>query len=279
MTAHQATFLGLVCGYAGFDRSKKQSLMLRAFIDDSRMGQPPIYVLAGWVAPAKAWASFSDAWQDILWMSPRIEYFKFDEFIGGNGQFYGITDSLRIENFRLLHSAIKEHDLYGVSCEIPHSAFYPLFGTLPVKRLRSPYLCAFSGIITAVAEYCRNYGIDEKVEFMFDHQPGQMTEAEADWRFLLQVSPPDYKKYLHQHAPSFMSDTGPGGILALQAADLLAGIRGFVRQAQWEGQRQPDEPWMVRGIKLHPVAFDMNMALKLYSQIFGSFRYVAKPSL
>jgi hypothetical protein len=46
--------------------------MLKAYIDDSRMNQPTLYSLGGWVAPTEKWALFSDAWRDILWMHPNF---------------------------------------------------------------------------------------------------------------------------------------------------------------------------------------------------------------
>ena len=87
--------------------------MLKAYFDDSRMGQPPCYVLGGWVAPAKVWAPFSDAWRDILWMRPRIEYFKFQEAINFNGEFHGVSKESRDEKLKLLVSLIAE---YKISC-------------------------------------------------------------------------------------------------------------------------------------------------------------------
>jgi len=76
--------------------------MLKAYFDDSRMGQPPCYVLGGWIAPAKVWAPFSDAWLDILWMKPRIEYFKFQEAMNFSGECqvldpYGVYPDLPAE--------------------------------------------------------------------------------------------------------------------------------------------------------------------------------------
>jgi hypothetical protein len=46
--------------------------MLTAFFDDSNIRQGPVYVLAGWVALAEKWASFSDRWRMVLEMRTRV---------------------------------------------------------------------------------------------------------------------------------------------------------------------------------------------------------------
>src|SRR5262249_26574227 len=103
-------------------------LMLKAYIDDSPMNQPPLYSLGGWVASVEKWTPFSDAWRDILWMSPRIQYFKLDEAVNFNGEFQGMSEESRNEKLRLLVALIEEFDLLGVVSLIPHNIFYPLFG-------------------------------------------------------------------------------------------------------------------------------------------------------
>jgi hypothetical protein len=50
-------------------------LVLRAYIDDSHTVQTA-FVLAGYIATAENWAAFSDDWQEVLDMPPRLERFK-----------------------------------------------------------------------------------------------------------------------------------------------------------------------------------------------------------
>jgi hypothetical protein len=138
--------LGIVCGLPESLRSNRLLLMLKAYIDDSHMRQPPFYVLGGWVASVKTWAAFSDAWRDILRMSPRIEYFKYDEAMGLSGEFHGISEAARDEKLRLLINLIEEHGLVGVASVIPHCIFYPMFGTYPHKWVRIHITFHFSGL-------------------------------------------------------------------------------------------------------------------------------------
>ncbi len=83
--------------------------MLRASFDDSAVGQGPVYVIAGWVAPAEKWVPFADDWHAVLDMRPRIEYFKFVEAINFSGEFLGISEEMRDEKLKLLLRIIEDY--------------------------------------------------------------------------------------------------------------------------------------------------------------------------
>ena len=153
--------------------------MLKAFIDDSRMGQPPVYVLGGWVAPAKTWARFSDDWDDVLRMSPRIEYFKFAEAMNFNGEFNGMSLERRNEKMTLLLRVIEEHKLLGVASIIPHSIFQTYFGKHPRRDVRNPYFPSLFGLVARIMMYHRALGIRDRLELFFDYQPGHADQMEA----------------------------------------------------------------------------------------------------
>ncbi len=188
------------------------------------MRQPPFHFMCsgGWVASAKTWAKFSEAWRDILWMSPRIEYFKYAEAMNFKGQFTGISEVARNEKLRLFLNLIEEHKIVGIASAIPHHIFFPLFGSHPHKFVRNPYFISFYGIAGRLIAYLAANGIKEKVEFIFDFQPGsdQMREAQDGWANFREVAPPEYHDYIQVHPPSFLDDKD---VVALQAADLHAG--------------------------------------------------------
>jgi len=194
--------------------------MLKAYIDDSRMNQPPLYSLGGWVASTETWAPFSDAWRDILWMKPRIEYFKLDEAVNFNGEFQGMSEESRNEKLRLLVGLIEEFDLLGVVSLIPHNIVYPLFGRHPQREVRNPYVLSFFGIIARVAGYMHQAGIEDKVEFVFDYQPTSMNQVLEGWELFKRNAPPKFRRFLTEHPPNFLDDKQ---FVALQAADLHAG--------------------------------------------------------
>jgi hypothetical protein len=153
--------------------------MLKAFIDDSRMGQPPVYVLAGWVAPAKTWAKFSDDWAAVLRMSPRVEYFKFAEAMNLNGEFHGVSLDRRDEKMNLLLRVIEDHKLLGALSIIPHSIFFEYFGRHPSREVRNPYFPSLHGLVSRIIQHNIGMGIKDRLELFFDYQSGHADQMEA----------------------------------------------------------------------------------------------------
>src|SRR5947209_278262 len=104
LSTAQERLWGLVCGLPEPGRSHRPLLMLKAYMDDSHVGDrsSAVYVVAGWVAPIKTWLAFSEDWDEVLRMSPRVQYFKWQEAMAFNGEFYGITEERRNEKLRLL---------------------------------------------------------------------------------------------------------------------------------------------------------------------------------
>ncbi len=240
--------------------------MLKAYIDDSHMRQPPFYVLGGWVASAKTWAAFSDAWRDVLRMSPRIEYFKYDEAMRFSGEFLGISEAARDEKLRLLINLIEEHGLVGVASAIPHNIFYPMFGTYPHKWVRNPYYISFYGIAARLVRHLSASGTKEKLEFIFDFQPGsdQMREAQEGWTNFREMAPLEMLDYVQAHPPSFLDDKD---VVPLQAADLHAGWTRETLMLLEQGKKvQP--PWHPYGEKITSVS--VSWALENLSTIFHS---------
>src|SRR5262245_64214648 len=168
--------------------------MLRAYIDDSHMGQPPVYTLAGWVAPASTWMTFSDAWRDILWMKPRIEYFKFNEAVTLDGEFLGVTEASRNEKLQLMINLIEESNLLGLVSMIPHHIFDPLFGWHSSRDVRNPYILSFFGIIAT--GHISLFGQEDKVEFFFDYQPDSIKQVQNGWEEFKDCAPAKYRKLI-----------------------------------------------------------------------------------
>jgi hypothetical protein len=60
---------------------------LKAYIDESGMGQPPVLVLAGHIASAAQWASFADEWSRLLNSPPKLPYLSMDDAMRLDGEF------------------------------------------------------------------------------------------------------------------------------------------------------------------------------------------------
>jgi hypothetical protein len=213
--------------------------MLRAFIDDSNIGgDAPVAVLAGWMAPAKVWAPFSDAWDMVLRMSPRIEYFKWKEWRGLDGEFHGISEPSALEKLKLLVGAIAQHEPLGVASMMSNKLYQEIFHDSPDSIMRQPYFLSFYSVVVQLVEYAAVHFPGQSIDFHFDTQPGQMAAALGAWERLKETAPPEMKKVIG--AVGFNDDrrTKP-----LQAADLNA---GFMReQAEYGcfGKEPPAPPW------------------------------------
>jgi hypothetical protein len=279
--------LGIVCGLPEPIRSNRWLLMLKAYIDDSNIRQPPFYVLGGWFAPVHVWTKFSDAWNEVLRMSPRIAYFKYAEAMNFTGQFAGISVEKRDEKLRLLVGAIEDHELVGVCSVIPHNVFAPLYGDMNHKSARNPYFISFFGIVALLATLLSRMNSDEKVEFIFDYQPGSdsMGEVQQGWEDFTALAPPEVTRYLQNHPPTFLDDKD---VVALQAADMHAGWSRD--QLGMLDRGQPPIPlWLPKGGKLrtHTKSWDPHDLVDMFEYAFGvrpmlgsyTFRHgFAKPS-
>ena len=262
--------LGLVCGLAEPIRSNRRLVMLKAFIDDSRMGQAPVYVLGGWVAKAATWAPFSDAWQQVLWMSPRIQYFKFYEAMNLTGEFHGISEGLRDEKMMLLIRAVEEHKLLGAGSVIPHWLFDNYFGQHPHPEVRNPYYPSLYGLVSRILRHNKAADISDKLELFFDYQPGggdQMEKVRKGWEEFRQTMPEEFRPLVQSHPPAFLDDRE---IVALQAADLYAGWLRTVFEYRLEG-RKAHWPWGDRNLDIPSVVFAWTekTADVLYEEMFG----------
>ena len=155
--------------------------MLKIFLDDSGMGQPPAYVLAGWVANAKIWAAFSDEWQEILDMKPRLEYLKMKEAQNLSGQFLDWSEVRRNERLDLFMAIMQRYDFLGIGAIVRHEVYEKVFAQIAdkkyqrpskgiaaeelallnqkyeMRRMFSPYFCAFYELISNLAEALRKY--------------------------------------------------------------------------------------------------------------------------
>jgi hypothetical protein len=158
--------------------------MLKAYIDDSALKQPPLYSLAGWVGAPKLWRPFSDAWGEVLRISPRISYFKMEEAINFNGEFGGLSEEKRDEKLNLLVDVINQFKPLGIASSLPHDVFQRFFAKRYANPdANNPFIPMAFSIMSMTMEYFANRRISEKIEFIFDYQPGsnQMARVQEIW--------------------------------------------------------------------------------------------------
>lgn len=253
------------CGLPSSKRKTRCIAIFVAFIDDSDMNQPPVSILAGWVAKADVWASFSDYWEKVLHMSPRIEYFKYVEAMSFRGEFEGISRESRDEKLVLLANAIADHDLLGISTIVPHEIFHRFFGKQnDVGVMKHPYSISFFQIIRRIYLYMlTETSHRERVDFVFDKQLDQMKGVLNGWiEFKEHFSKTSFAPFIGS-PPSFKNDKD---VVALQAADMHAGWARKQYAALIEGKSMPVAPWGPRVGNLNVItwAMDEQVAQELY---------------
>jgi hypothetical protein len=149
---------GLVCGFAEPLRSHRLLMTLKAYIDDSGLSDPPVGVLAGWVASAEKWGKFSDDWQQALEMKPSLAYFKMSEARSFGGQFLGWSQQSRDERLRLLISIISACEPLGIAAAVPLETFQFIFHKNPDPIIRHPYFFLFHNIVVGLSRYLARQG-------------------------------------------------------------------------------------------------------------------------
>ena len=209
-----------ICGFAGRERDERWLVMPKAYIDDSgRIDHSPVFVLAGWAARVETWIPFSEDWQHILDIHPRIDYFKSTEALACRGQFEGFSKTRRNERVQLLCDVLDKHLPTQITCAVVLDDFEKVVkgSSLPLW-LHNPYYLAFFNLITAFANNQKGFGFSEPVDFVFDDQ-AEKRKIRSAWDNFVDLAP-DAIKPLIGIEPAFLDDRK---VKPLQAADLMAG--------------------------------------------------------
>lgn len=209
---------GLVFGFPEARRKKRPLWMLKAVVDDSGRGQPPVFVLAGFLAPAQRWAAFADEWDAALKAEPAVEYFKMKEAANFNKQFSRWSADSRDMKVELLVPIIEKHVDQGFACVIDLQAYEDVFAGGYHEILRGPYHLAVCGVIGLVMSLLESGKIDDKVDFIFDEQGKELGKALSTWNQIKDSCPPEVRLRFGD-PPISRSDTD---FNPLQAADFLA---------------------------------------------------------
>jgi hypothetical protein len=188
--------------------------VLQAFIDDSAETNPPVFVLAGYLAPSFAWANFIKDWQAVLDISPSIPYFKMSKA-------RALLGSKADERISLLHDVIEAHITAGFSIMVPADAVKRIWGPQD-KFARHPFYCAFSILVPLLGLNIDEFGFQcDEIELYFDEQMHEKARIKKAWEWAKKnanVVSPKLKNILAT-VPEFRDDKK---LNPLQAADLAA---------------------------------------------------------
>jgi hypothetical protein len=189
---------------------------MQAYIDDST--EPPIFVLAGFVARAEEWAKLTIRWQSTLDQPPRLEYFKMKEGNALRGQFTGWTAQQRDKRVAEFVGIVKDHVLITIYSVVHQRVYRSVMRGELAKQLDNPYWLMYHSIMMTVGRWEKEVGIAEPVDFIFDEQGRQSDQVESVYSILVQHAPPEIRA-LFGARPVHRDDKKT---LPLQAADLLA---------------------------------------------------------
>jgi Protein of unknown function (DUF3800) len=213
--------------------------MFTAYVDDSNMTAKPVAMLGGWVGKAPDWISFTDSWADALWMKPRLRYFKLMEAQNLTGEFGGWTEQSRTEQMRLLVKTIEHFGFLGITCAWPQDVYQEVFRNLPDRGLNNPYFLAFFDIVAMLCRYFQRKGETDKINFVFDIQPGKIEIVTLAWEKFLEVAPEVVRPLVGDY-PIFRDDKTT---LPLQAADLAVGNSRRFAEAHYYGREPEPALW------------------------------------
>lgn len=240
----QFQLLGLVSGYPEPARKRRGLLMLQAYIDDSRSHNPPLFVLAGYLASVEQWLAFSDDWQAALDASPKIEYFKFREAIRLEKQFLNWSEEGRNEKTARLYSVIEDHVAGSFHIVFNPEHLHAVYGERYGENYqfaKNPFYFAQVSLTSMIARDLHKFEVARQpIDFIFDEQVMEMTRVIEGWKWVrkrndLKPDPPDMLE-IAPNPPTFKNDKR---VLPLQAADLLVGWRRYGFQQQFFGKPIP----------------------------------------
>ncbi|MFN3313574.1 MAG: DUF3800 domain-containing protein [Hyphomonas sp.] len=204
-------------------------MVLQACFDDSGSSpDEPVMVLAGYIADAENWLTFSDAWKACLDEHPRLEYLKMSEAMGLRGQFArqrGWTADTRNYRLEKLAAIIRTHVSHQVCASLVHRDFQDTLRELPAVGYRTlanehPYNVLWYKLVSELILIGPEMKLETPIDFIFDQQLGHQEETGRTWDMVsvqLGSSPPWSK--LVGSRPKFLDEKE---FLPLQAADMLA---------------------------------------------------------
>lgn len=192
--------------------------MLQAYIDDSK-SDGKLFVLAGYVAPAEAWAAFSDEWKAELDQAPALGEFKMAEM--NRRSSWNPNTWERCGRF---YSIIERHVSAAISVTIPLDGFANAVrgsiwppGMENPEAIHSPYWWAYQAIITSLARHQDQLGLTEPVDLVFDEQ-SERAHGRGTWEDYKGTAPPEEQRVMGD-PPIFRRSHS---VMPLQAADLYA---------------------------------------------------------
>lgn len=222
VSAAQDRVWAQVCGVAPSRSGRRFFMVLEAYIDDS-YNKDGIFVLAGYIARASAWAQFSKEWEEMLPAGTPNKngrnHFKMSEMAMSPDRMARVSGFYRI---------IENHTTAAISCKIDISELRRARERIYVPDVDidwgfwgNTYKVAFRCLLDMFHTYREKFPhvvpLDEQVDFYFDDQT-EKRDILAAWDDYILNRPPEIREF-YGATPRFENDKV---FLPLQAADFLA---------------------------------------------------------
>lgn len=204
--------------------------MLQAFVDDS-VSHDVVLVMGGVLATPERWKQFSDGWRERL-NHAGWQRFKMREVWERGGD-------IPIEHAKWHYYTLRQYAQGAVTMVIPIKPLKRIAAEFDLERYSNPYMWGIKGIVNCTAQYQKEWGVHDPIDFIFDDRSEEDQVKEA-WDFYLETIPEKVRNLTGQK-PIFGSDDD---FLQLQGADLWA----WWARRKWLEKRtiQHDEfpiPW------------------------------------
>jgi Protein of unknown function (DUF3800) len=199
---------------------------LEVYVDDSGLGQPPVYFLGGRIGRAESRASFKDEWIEAL-NRPQtqrdgtvrtLEYFKMQEAFRCTGQFHGWDVGTAKEKTLELAKIAIRHSISGIHIRVRHDDYKLAIESATDVPFPGRYFFLYYCLMTATLTFLNREKIDEPVDFIFDDQLTESDRVQDAYSSFMKTAAPELTRRLGNR-PIHRSDKC---FLPLQAADLLA---------------------------------------------------------
>lgn len=207
-----------VCGYAPRHRWGKPLAFLQAYTDDSvaETGERRLF-LAGYLNRADAWELFSEAWDEELQRSPKIEYFKMREARALRDQFHGFSGEQRDEKIRQLARIIAHFKPISFEFSVGLDPFSEFMTDDVPHGLSDPRFSSAFAVISMLTGFVAESGYKLPIDFIFDEMEGVDINTLILFD-LLRKGLPKNRRRLISGLPMFLNDRN---FVQLQAADML----------------------------------------------------------
>ena len=222
----------LLCDVPQRRRLKTRLVVLKVYFDESGTGQPPVFVMGGLLSTAERWASFSDQWQEVLDIPPRLEYFKMEEAMNLSGQFHHWSEERRDHRVKLLDEVLVNNATAAFSYSHSHEEFDRVFKTAKYRKWSYPMNSAYyHGVLSLISRIfeIRDLLGSEPIQFIFDDGIKEKAEIMDVWDEV-KKNTEWYRKFNVMGHPYFLNDKT---VLPLQAADLVS----FLIRHRWISAR------------------------------------------